>query len=196
MKNLINWIKKYPSKALLVLLLILLPLSLLVLVGYNVNRNAKSFYFDKDDKDNPILLYQKDITKKKEFNKYFEDFQITIESIDSKVVDDEKIDYANFKFEQTYEPTSSYKNADFNFRYVMTANWFDKQSSTSTRTNIEFPYNLPKRKYLLFKVNKPILYVEINITRHFSELDQTKTVKLYYKYDLNNVKYENVTPDK
>lgn len=192
-RGLISWMKRYPSKALLLLMLIIIPLFVLFLVGYNISRNAKSFYFEKDDDDNPIILYQKDLIKSKDLDKYFENFEIDLKKVsNTKDEDGENISRGRFEFETSYDTTTSYKDANISFRYLLTANWFNEQSNPTSSTTIEFPYNLPKYKYLIFKVNKPILYVEITIIKKFDPVNESNTEVIYYKLDLNNVKYDNV----
>lgn len=190
--GLITWIKTYPAKALLFLLLFIFPLIILFLIGININRSYNGFYFDKDENDKPIVLYNKNITKQKILDEYFNEFTITLKEVNSTTHNDEEIEYGRFKFEINYETTNMYKDAMISFRYVMSANWFKEQTNPTSSTTIEFPHNLPKHKFLVFKVNKPVLYVEIKIDKQFSGVNQSRQDILYYKLDLNNVKYDNV----
>src|SRR5690625_969594 len=158
--GIVNWIKTYPTKEILFLILFVIPLLFILLFVFNISRKDKSFYFDTDDNDKPLLLYQKDLTKKKKLDEVFDNFEISLEQVEN-IKNDEKEDvqYGRFKFKTDYTKTSLYKDASISFRYVMTANWFNEQSNPTSSTTIDFPFNLPNRKYLIFKVNKPILYV-------------------------------------
>lgn len=196
-KNLFSWIKTHPKKALLFLFLIIIPVTIITLVGINFTNKGKGFYFDTNN-DKPVLLKQKDLSSKKEINKYFKELKFELVSVASTMKDEEKIDYATFEFKRTSELTDDYSKATVTYRYLMTANWFDEQSSISTTSStnftIYFPYNLPKTKYLFLKVNKPILYIEVLIKKPVGSgnLSSFEETTLYLKYDLNNVKYTNV----
>ncbi|HHT55388.1 MAG TPA: hypothetical protein GX012_02370 [Acholeplasma sp.] len=201
--GLIAWIKSHPHKAMLLLFLILIPVFLLIVFGVSFTIQGKSFYFDKNENEEIIYLRQSDLSSQKTLDEYFEELSFELEEVSGTTnQDDEAVKYGKFKFSREYKPTSYYKDATFTFRYVMTANWFDEQSnvldSNSSSFTIEFPYNLPKHKLLILKVNKPILYVEINIVRHTSggndHVHGHDEHTLYYKYDLNNVQYTNVKP--
>ncbi|MCR1809218.1 hypothetical protein, partial [Haploplasma modicum] len=87
-----------------------------------------------------------------------------------------------------------YKDSHFSFRWVLAADYMDAQSQVSSisitesksKSTIIYPFNLPNRKYLLFKVNRPNLYIEIKISN--TPLN-SEDVILYYKIDLNNLDY-------
>ena len=197
--KLVSWFKEHPTKAFLVLFLVLIPLILLILFGSNFNRNGKRFYFDTDSNGDKIYLYNKNIASKKTINKYFDEFEVKLKKVsESKTKDEDDkeviVEYGRFEFDLNYELNSFNKNSRVNFRYVMTADWFDEQSSPSSGSTINFPYNLPNRKFLVLKVYKPVLYIEITIQREQlnPDLPSHKEVKLYYKYDLKKVEYTNV----
>lgn len=202
-KGLISWIKSHPHKAMLLLFLILIPIFLLIIFGVSYTIQGKSFYFDKNEDEEILYLRQSDLSSKNTLDEYFEELSFQLDEVSSSTnTEGETVKYGKFKFSRQYTPTNYYKDATFTFRYVMTANWFNEQSnvldSNSNSFTIEFPYNLPKHKYLILKINKPILYVEINIVRHTSggndHVHGQDEHTLYYKYDLNNVEYTNVKP--
>lgn len=198
----LSWVKTHPQKAMILLFLIVIPLLFVILFSVSFTNKGKSFYFDVVSEE-PQLIYQNKISKQSTLDIYFEDFEINLLSVRGTTNNEgEEITYGIFEFEKTQKMTNHYVNSTVTFRYVMTANWFSEQStivsSNSTKFTVTFPYNLPKHKHLILKVNKPILYVEINIVRPTLVGDDIvlghEEVTLYYKYDLNNVKYTNVLP--
>lgn len=201
-KGLFPWIKSHPHKAMLLLFLILIPVFLLIVFGVSYNIKGKSFYFNNNSDEEITYLRQSDLASEKELAEFFEDLEFELTLV-SSVLDenDDKVKFGVFDFKKTHTPKSYYQDADFSFRYVMTANWFDEQSDVvdgrnSTNFTVRFPHNLPKNKLLVLKINKPILYVEITILKHLSggqdHVHGHEEHILYYKYDLNNVEYTNV----
>jgi hypothetical protein len=191
-KNTIN-LTVYSKKIVLILFIVVLPLILLSLFFIKFNKTSTRFYFNKNG-DKPIYLYQSDIAKKKEFNKYFKEFNLEV--VDSFKYEDKDNIYPKGKLtiEKNFIPQSYYKDSYFSFRWVLAADYMDAQSQvssvsiteTKSKSTIIYPFNLPNRKYLLFKVNRPNLYIEIKISN--TPLN-SEDVILYYKIDLNNLDY-------
>lgn len=183
----------YSKKIMLLIFIVILPLVLTSLFFIRFNKVNTKFYFDKDG-DNPIYLYQSDIVRKKEFDKYFKEFNLDI--VDSVKYEDKDGIYPKGKLtiEKSFTPENYYKDSNFSFRWVLAADYMDAQSQVSSisitesksESTIIYPFNLPNRKYLLFKVNRPNLYIEIKISN--TPLN-SEDVILYYKIDLKNLDY-------
>ena len=194
--GLLNWIKLYPKKALIFTLLIFIPIFIVSMSLVRTNRNAKRFYFDKNG-DEPNYLYQKDVSKRKKFDEFFETFEIRLEEVSSYTQGANKYDKGRFKFNLDVSLNPIYKDANISYRYVLAANHIDAQSNTgslsgkNTDFTINYPFNLPKHKMLLFKVNNPNLYVEVNISYETisSNITNTHKEQLIYKLDINKIKY-------
>lgn len=195
----INFLKNNPVKIMIVTFIFIL-IFFAVLIFANYRNKGLGFYFDLNEDETPIMLKPRDLSKETELGNYFDLFQIELKEVKHVIDDeDERIDYGTFIFNRNYTLDNYYKDANISFRYVMTANWFNEQSnvvsSNSNTITINFPYNLPKRKNLLFKVNKPVLYIEITINKPIGidGVGTEENVTLYYKFDLNNIEYTNVS---
>ncbi|VEU80681.1 hypothetical protein [Haploplasma axanthum] len=193
-KGFFGWFANHPTKALLILLLVIVPVLLLSLIYANYTKKGKSFYFEKKD-DTPVLLYQSDLSSKKKIADYFT-FTVNIDTF--KYVEEDKTK-GDYTFKKVFSPKENYKEDDFTFKYVLASNWTHDQSTVSTtRSNdftLTYDYDLPKR-HSIFKVGKPILYIEITLKKDTPAIGNLPAVSenevFYLKYDLNKVEYPNV----
>ena len=193
-----NWIKTHPTKFFIIIFLIIIPIFILSILVGSFFKNGNKFYFDKQN-EQPIYLYQKDISKSKKVDKYL-DFNIELKTLTH--FQDEKEDkkefvYDEYTFKFTHSPKDLYRNASFNFRGVLGTKWLTEQSSVNTiytnsssLTKFKFETELPQSKYLIFNVKKPILYIHIEIivpsgTPGLPTLEEK--IDLYIKYDLNKI---------
>lgn len=195
----VSFFKNNPIK-IMISTFILIIIFFAILMFVNFRNKGLGFYFDLNEDETPIMLKPSSLSNDNKLNDYFDDFNIELKEV-KHVIDDEgeKIDYGIFIFNKNHTLNNYYKDASVSFRYVMTANWIsehsDVVSSSSNTITVNFPHNLPKRKNLLFKVNKPVLYIEVSINKPIG-IDGVGTEEkatLYYKFDLNNIEYKNVS---
>ena len=197
--NLFTWIKNYPIKFVIFILLIVIPVMIIVLATMSFSRKNNRFYFDSQG-EVKSYLYQKDVSKQKEFDKYFDTFELTIEQL--KVINPKsKEPTEEYKFNLNKKLNAEYKNAVVTYRHVLATKFYDRQSSVSTSdgTNtsnflVRYPYHSKdnKNKLLVFKSGYPILYLEVTISTPIAGVGETKEEKLIYKLDINKNQIKNI----
>lgn len=196
--NLFTWIKNYPIKFVIFILLIVIPVMIIVLATMSFSRKNNRFYFDSQG-DNKTYLYQKDVNKRKDFNKFFETFELTVEEY--KVINPNgKEPTEEYKFNLNKKLNSDYKNADVSYRHVLATKYYDRQSSVSSFSHntkdflVRYPYHSKdnKNKLLVFKSGYPILYLEVTISTTVAGIGETKEEKLIYKLDINKNQIKNI----
>lgn len=200
--NLFTWIKNYPTKFVIFILLIVIPVMIIVLATMSFSRKNNRFYFDSQG-DNKTYLYQKDVNKRKDFNKFFETFELTVEEY--KVINPNgKEPTEEYKFNLNKNLKPEYKNADVSYRHVLATKFYDRQSSVSTgvgtnTTNflVRYPFYSKdnKNKLLILKSGFPSLYLEVTIRSTIPGVGEIKEDKLIYKVDINKNKIKNIIPN-
>jgi len=194
-KSIFTWIKDYPTKAVIALLLIVLPIFLITIFTVNFVKNNKKFYFDKEN-ETPIYLHQSDVASEKTMKKYFESFTVELKDNKIDLDDNDQFVRQTYKFLIDYEATKSYSgsNVKMTFKWVLATDWINYQTTpatlsiSSTGNTIVFDKELPKTKYLFFTAKRPHLYIQITITKNFSDTGgvtpEPEVSTLYYKHKL------------
>lgn len=193
--SLLNWIKTHPKKLIIYLLLIAIPVFILILAYTNFSKNANKFHFSNSATD-AQFLYKSDLASNRQLDKYIKSLDIRLKEI-NKLKNDDGHDYV---FVINYEPLKD--NYQYDFEAILKANWLEEQTTSSSlrvnkgttgkdTSNIRFPFETPNRRLLVFKVGLPSLIIKIDIEIKNPIISgSNEKITLYYKYDLNKIKYQ------
>lgn len=193
--SLLNWIKTHPKKLIIYLLLIAIPVFILILAYTNFSKKANKFHFSNSATD-AQFLYKSDLASNRQLDKYIKSLDIRLKEI-NKLKNDDGHDYV---FVINYEPLKD--NYQYDFEAILKANWLEEQTTSSSlrvnkgttgkdTSNIRFPFETPNRRLLVFKVGLPSLIIKIDIEIKNPIISgSNEEITLYYKYDLNKIKYQ------
>lgn len=199
-KGLLNWIKKYPKKFMLSIFLIVIPIILLItFIGVTI-RNSHRFYFDLEGNE-PVYLYRSDLTSEKVLSEYIT-FDIQLEKITlpkqvSTIVDGNEttvLSNGRYDFEISYESKMG-PNVSFTFDFLLentfgsNNHYMTSSNLSSNRVLINYNDSLPFTKYLFWKIERPNLYIRINMSsEEIIPGLKTSDKIFYFKYNLSNEK--------
>lgn len=195
-----TWMKKYPHKFMILIFVIVIPVFILTGFFFSTIRNSNRFYFEKNG-DDPVYLYKSNLTSAEELEEFIlldiKLTKITLPKENIEVIDDvEKVTYTGgkYEFEISYEKPANIE-ATYTFDFVLetpfgTDNHYKTSSSlSSNRLSINYNEVLPYSKYLFYIIERPNLYIKINMeSNEIIPGLKTSDKIFYYKVDLSDLK--------
>lgn len=182
-----NWVTNHPKKFVLTVFIVAIPLFILILFSINFNRKYNRVSFDTgDDKK---YVYNSNISSNKKINKYIE-LDVTLKSIPKEV-------QGNYVFTISEKKQSFYSNSTITYKLLMSPDWVDYQTDPSSFTpnvngvdrSVRFEEEIPEKRFGIFNVGRPNLYMEITIMYKPLNSDlptnSEDIIKLYYKFDVD-----------
>lgn len=193
----ISWIKKYPSKFMILLFLIVIPIFLLSAAIIINSRDNHRFYFEEVDGE-PVYLYKRNLTTEKKLSEFIT-FDINLETIvlPREVTDnDGNIDYSEGEYllKIKYE-TPENINYTFAFEFLLDTTYKGYRSfrtgtleKNEIRTiRIPFNYSMPYKKNIFTTVERPYLFIRVKMSsRDIIEGLPVSNEEFYVKFDLTS----------
>lgn len=200
-KGFIPWIRKYPTKFMILIFLVFIPL-ILIFTALIINvRNNHRFYFELNENNEPVYLYRGDLTKESKLSELII-FDLKLESIvepkEQVNTGSDETTYINgeYIFNFRYStPENVY--ASFQFEALLDTTFNGYRSSVKAFSFFEenednkmvLPYNyvMPYKKNIFTTVDRPYLFLKITVNSSTIIEGLPLDNEIYYvKFDLNN----------
>lgn len=179
-----GWIKNHPKKLVITILLIVLPIFIITLAGINFTRRWNRVYFETTDDKN--YIYNSNMSSDRKISKYID--------LDVKLLEIPEEINGRYVFSISAKGAGEYSSATVTHQEVMSAKWVDVQTNPESASNnisktINFTEEIPTKRFKIFNVERPNLYIKIVVTSKTNlpglpEADYEEVI-LYYKFDVN-----------
>lgn len=195
--GLISWIKKYPSKFMILLFVVVIPI-ILISTAIIVNvRNNHRFFFEEIEGE-PVYLYRKDLSTEKKLSEFLT-FDVTLETIvlpREVINDDSTTTYSEgeYVFKINYS-TPENINYTFAFEFLLdtTYNGYRSFRTGTLEKNevstIRIPFNhlMPYKKNIFTTITRPSLFIRVKMSsRDIIEGLPVSNEEFYIKIDLTS----------
>lgn len=181
-KSFTSWLHKNRLKVVILSFAIVIPITLIVLAYVGTYANSRKLYMDTEKPE--TLINSKEIIKIDDVTELNLNIELT-EIVLPKLNEDKELSGGTYRFNVSYTPTVSSQFESVSATFILQTPWLKYRSSNVTRTLstndssflVQFNYVLPKRTLIFINVERPDLYIKLDIKRANTDFTTTYYIR-------------------